>query len=123
MRAALPAAAHQGGGGRAAGVGGHPVVDALPGHPEQVGDVGRRPRAIEFQDGQGAAQAAGIPGRLEVASKASRSACRVRNFAATTAVEQLPNRTHTTLGGCPNSRTRCWKSLSFETITIPWVAA
>ncbi len=53
------------------------------------------------------------------ASNASRSPSRARSTVATVAVEQFPRRSQTTLGGCPNNRVRCWKSLSFDTITNP----
>jgi hypothetical protein len=50
----------------APGVGPDPVVNALPGHPEHTGDVGRRAPLVELQDGQGAPQEAGIQGHLQL---------------------------------------------------------
>jgi hypothetical protein len=55
----------------ALGVGPDPVVDALPGHPEHPGDVGRGAPLIEFQDGQGAPQEAGVQGFLQLAPQAA----------------------------------------------------
>jgi hypothetical protein len=52
------------------GVGLDPVVDALPAHPEHAGDVSGGAPLVEFQDGQGAPQEAGIQGLLELTTQA-----------------------------------------------------
>jgi hypothetical protein len=52
-------------------VGPDPVVDALPGHPEHTGDVGRRAPLVELQDGQGAPQEAGVQGVLQLTPQAA----------------------------------------------------
>jgi len=54
-----------------AGVGIDPVVDALPRHAEQVGDVRNRPPSGELQDGQGTAVEAGIAGFRQLTLQAA----------------------------------------------------
>ena len=70
----------------------------------------------EYRDTRGLAFI-GRAGRMYMVS--------VQPFAVVEArtAEQLPSLTHTTLGGCPNRRARCWKSLSFDTITSPCAAS
>jgi hypothetical protein len=51
------------------GVGGHPLVDGLAGDAEHAGDVGGRPPEVELQDGQGAAEEAGVGGLRELAAE------------------------------------------------------
>ena len=50
----------QGGGVAAAAVGLDPVVDALPGDAEEVGNLRHRPPGVEFQDGERPPQEAGV---------------------------------------------------------------
>jgi hypothetical protein len=47
-----------------------PVVDALPGYAEHVGDVSGGATMVEFQDGQGAPIQAGIAGFFELTPEA-----------------------------------------------------
>ena len=70
-RPPLPAGVGQGGRVEFVGVGGDPVVDALPGHAEHVGDVGYRPPAVVLQDGQRAAVEAHVVGLVELPPQAA----------------------------------------------------
>ena len=49
----------------------HPVVDALPGHPEHAGQVGDGAATVELQDGKGAPQHPGVQRFRQLAPQAA----------------------------------------------------
>jgi hypothetical protein len=44
----------------------YPVVDALPSHPEHASDIGGAAAVVEFEDGEGPLEDAGIAGLREL---------------------------------------------------------